>query len=129
MCGFGGLGTSCLRLKKKTLAGFQKPENRCVITLENIQADTPELVDVWVVDLGQEADLGWCHGVIVWKEELELEDSTCIVLSEVCKPGCVATEWRGLTFVWRLAWAVYRDIEVSQVVLMRNSADTGNTRY
>jgi hypothetical protein len=28
-----------------------------------------------VVDLGEEADLGRGHGVVIWKEELELEDA------------------------------------------------------
>jgi hypothetical protein len=28
-----------------------------------------------VVDLGEEADLGWSHGVVVREEELKLEDA------------------------------------------------------
>ena len=45
------------------------------LTLENIQTDTAKLVDIWVVDLGQETNPGWCHGIVVWKEEFELEDA------------------------------------------------------
>lgn len=46
------------------------------LTLQDIQADTAKAIDVGVVDLGQEADLGGCHGIIVGKEELKTEDST-----------------------------------------------------
>ena len=35
-------------------------------TLQYIQADAAELVDIWVVDFGQESDLGRCHGIVVW---------------------------------------------------------------
>jgi len=73
------------------------------VALEHIQTDAAELVDVGVVDLGQEADLWWGHGVVVWEKELELEYAS---------------------FIWRLRRAVYGDIEVSQVVFMRDRADT-----
>jgi hypothetical protein len=46
------------------------------LTLQDIQADTAKAIDVGVVDLGQEADLGRRHGVVVGKEELKTEDST-----------------------------------------------------
>lgn len=46
-------------------------------TLKNVEADTTQLVDVGVEDLGQEADLGRDHRVVVRKEELELEGATC----------------------------------------------------
>ena len=49
-------------------------------TLQNIQAYAAELIDVGMIDLCQEADLWWCHGVIVWEEEFELEDAT------LCQP-------------------------------------------
>jgi hypothetical protein len=45
-------------------------------TLENIQADATKLIDVGMVDFGQESDLWWGHGVIIWEEQLELEDAT-----------------------------------------------------
>jgi hypothetical protein len=53
------------------------PLSRVMPTLQNVQADAAELVDVWVVDLGKEADFGWCHGVVIRKEELELEGTAC----------------------------------------------------
>lgn len=47
-----------------------------VRTLEDIEADAAQLVDVGVEDLCEEADLGGRHGVVFGKEELELEDTT-----------------------------------------------------
>jgi hypothetical protein len=39
-----------------------------------------------MVDFGQESDLRWGHWVIVWKEELELEDTAYQNMSgtEIC---------------------------------------------
>jgi hypothetical protein len=48
---------------------------RVRLTLEDIETDATQPVDVWVVDLGQEADLGRGHGVVIGEEELELEDA------------------------------------------------------
>lgn len=31
-----------------------------------------------MVDLGEEADLGRGHGVVIGEEEFELEDATCV---------------------------------------------------
>lgn len=45
--------------------------------LEDVEADAAELVDVGVVDLGQEADLGRRHRVLFREEELELELAAC----------------------------------------------------
>jgi len=36
------------------------------VALENIQTNAAELVDIGMVDFGQESDLGWGHGVIIW---------------------------------------------------------------
>jgi hypothetical protein len=44
-------------------------------TLEDIETDAAELIDVGMVDFGQESDLWWGHGVIIWKEQLELKDA------------------------------------------------------
>ena len=46
-------------------------------TLKNVEADAAQLIDVGVKDLGQEADLGRRHGVVVGEEQLEFEDATC----------------------------------------------------
>jgi len=48
-------------------------------TLQYIQADSAEAIDVGVVNLGKKADLGRSHGVVVGQEQFELEDSTCTI--------------------------------------------------
>ena len=48
-------------------------------TLQDVQTNSTETVDVGVIDLGKEADLGWSHGVVVGQEQLELEDSAWLV--------------------------------------------------
>lgn len=45
-------------------------------TLEHIQAYPAELIYVWVVYPGQEANLRRSHGIVIRKEELGLEDAT-----------------------------------------------------
>lgn len=37
--------------------------------VEDIKTNATELINIWMVDLGQEADFWWCHGVIIWEEE------------------------------------------------------------
>jgi hypothetical protein len=44
-------------------------------TLQNIEADAPQLVNVGVEYLGEKTDLGRRHRVIVREEQLELEDT------------------------------------------------------
>lgn len=56
------------------------------LTLQHIKADAAELVDVGVVDLGEETDLGGRHWVIIWEEEFEVEDATWDVLVRF-RPG------------------------------------------
>jgi hypothetical protein len=46
-------------------------------TLQDIQTDATQTINVRVVDLCQETDFGRGHRIIVWKEELESEDTTC----------------------------------------------------
>lgn len=48
------------------------------LTLQDVQADSTEAIDVGVVDLGKEANLGWRHGVVVRQEQFELEDAACV---------------------------------------------------
>jgi hypothetical protein len=69
--GSGGQATSCLNLSAKT----HTHNTQVRLTLEDIEADATQSVDVWVVDLGQEAHLGRGHGVVVGEEELKLEDA------------------------------------------------------
>lgn len=48
-------------------------------TLKHIEADAAQLVDIGVEDLGQETDLGRGHGVVLWEEQLQLENTACEV--------------------------------------------------
>jgi hypothetical protein len=73
-------------------------------TLEHIQTDTTQLVNVGMVDLCQEANLWWCHRVVVGEKQLKLEDATCI-LSATSDFSRLNLQY--LTFVWRLGRAVY----------------------
>jgi hypothetical protein len=57
--------------------GLGKISQYLSLTLQDIEADAAETIDVGVVDLGKEADLGRGHGVVIGKEELKTEDSTC----------------------------------------------------
>ena len=45
-------------------------------TLEDIETDAAKLINVGVVDFGQEPDLWWGHWVVIWEEKLELENAT-----------------------------------------------------
>lgn len=47
-------------------------------TLQDIQANSSETVDVGVVDLGQESDLRGSHGVVFGQEQLKTEDATLL---------------------------------------------------
>ena len=75
------------------------------LVLEDIEADSSKLVDVGVVDLGSEEDLRWDHWVLVWEEELAIEDTS---------------------FVWSVGWAGNLDVEVSVVLLVWFSVDAHN---
>lgn len=48
-----------------------------MLTLQNVQADAPKLVDVGMVDLCKKPDLRRVHRVVIRKEELELEGAAC----------------------------------------------------
>ena len=45
-------------------------------TFQDVEADAAKLVDIGVEYLGEEADLGRCHGIIVREEQLQLECAT-----------------------------------------------------
>lgn len=47
-----------------------------VLTLQDIETDATQAVNVRVIDLGQEADLGGCHRIVVWEEKFQPKDST-----------------------------------------------------
>lgn len=68
------------------------------LTLQHVEADAAEPVNVWVVYLGEEADFGRSHGVVVWEEELELEAAACREC-EVSTSARLAA-WPSPTLVW-----------------------------
>lgn len=45
------------------------------LTLQHVQTNATQSVDVGVVDFGEEANLGRRHGIVIREEELELEDA------------------------------------------------------
>lgn len=67
------------------------------LVLQNIEADSTKLVNVWMIDLGSEKDLWSNHWVLVWKEELASEKSTLI---------------------WSFSWSGNLDEEMSVVLLV-----------
>jgi hypothetical protein len=72
-------------------------------TLEHIQADPTQAVDIRVVDLGEEADLGRGHGIVFRKEELEAEDAA---------------------FVRGLSGPMDGDVEIAEVVFVWDRVDS-----
>lgn len=46
-------------------------------TLQNVKADTTQLVDIGVENLGEEANLWRSHGIVFGQEELQLENAAC----------------------------------------------------
>ena len=48
------------------------------LVLQNVEANSPKLVDVGMVNFGKESDFGGGHGIIRRQEELELEHAPLI---------------------------------------------------
>jgi len=78
-------------------------QGRAPFVLEDVKANAAKPVDVGMVDLCQEADFGRCHGVIVGKEEFQLEASTLIR---------------------RLRRTGNDDIEIPKVIIVRSSTNS-----
>lgn len=83
--GFGAPSNACIerRIVRIWRAGDQLPvlishgprwEPAC-LTLQDVQAYPAQLVDIWMIDLGEESNLRWCHRVVVWQEKLEPENA------------------------------------------------------
>jgi hypothetical protein len=99
--GFGAPRSACIdrRMVRICSAGDQLPVLRLATwntdkqmcfwdtgyrhTLKDVETDTTELVDVWMVYLGQKPDLWWGHGIIVREEEFELKNTTCVAVRHV----------------------------------------------
>lgn len=56
------------------------------LTFQHVKADAAELVDIWVVDLGEEANLGGRHRVVIGEEEFEVKDTSWGALVRI-RPG------------------------------------------
>ena len=50
-------------------------QRRAPLVLEDVKADAAQFVNVGVVDLGEEAHLGWRHRIVLRQEELQFEDA------------------------------------------------------
>lgn len=59
------------------MTNIEGEKGPCLCTLQDVETDAAELVDVGVEDFGEEADLGGRHGVVFGEEQLELEDAAC----------------------------------------------------
>jgi hypothetical protein len=75
------------------------------LVLQDVQADSAELVDVGVVDLRSEEHLWWDHWVLLWQEELAVKETA---------------------LVWGLGRTSNLDIEMSVVFLIWLSVDADN---
>lgn len=62
------------------------------VVLEDVETNTTQAIDVGVVDSCEEAYLRRAHRVVVWKEELELEDAAWNSSVSLCleRPECVS---------------------------------------
>ena len=65
-------------------------------TFQHIQAYPAKLIYIRMVDLGEKSDFRGSHGIIVWEEELEFEDTTCYTIRVMHSNGHHVTA----TFIW-----------------------------
>lgn len=102
-----------------------------VRTLEDIETDATQLVDVWVVDLGEEADLGRDHGVVIRQEQLKLELSAYTPRISIASRRESVASWGGgqRTLVRGPGWSMDLDVKVSQVIVVRDGTDARNSGY
>ena len=75
------------------------------LVLEDIKADSAELINVGVVDLGSEEHLWWDHWVLIRQEEFAVEDASLI---------------------WSFSWTSDLNEEVSEVLLVWLGVDSNN---
>lgn len=118
--GFAGRETNCL-----TNVSRGTCHRSFELTLQNIETDTAEAVDVGVVNLGQEADLWGRHGIIVGEKQLKSKDATC-------KDQCQTDSGKHSvvhTLIWRLRRTVNGDIEVAEVIFVWDSIDARNPTH
>jgi hypothetical protein len=105
--------TSCLGM----LDTSRHADRGITLTLEHVQANPAQAVDVRVIDPGQEADLGRRHRVVVWKKQLQLEHAPYSSQSWSHKAR------QSHTFVWRLGGTIDGDVEIAKVVVVWDCRD------
>lgn len=79
-------------------------QRRTPLVLQDVQADPAQFVDVRVVDLREEADVGGIQGVVLREEQLELEEAA---------------------LVGRAAGTGHKYVEVSAVLIVGVGANSG----
>ncbi len=78
------------------------------LTLQHVKADAPQFIDIWMVNLCQEADLWGGHRVVVGEEELELEDTPWNSMSATASLSLTATS------MLATAWAAHLHMETTK---------------
>ena len=73
-------------------------QSRGPLVLEDVETDSAELVDVGVVDLGSEEDLGRNHWVLFGQEQLAVEDAALV--GSLAGPGDLNEEVSRVLLVW-----------------------------
>ena len=80
-------------------------ESRRPFVFQNIKANSTQLIDIWVIDLGSEKDLWWHHRILIWQEEFTVEKTS---------------------FIWSLSWTSNFDVEMSIVRFIWLSVDSND---
>lgn len=65
-----------------TITSVEGNQLFAVLTLQHIQTDSTQSIDVGVINLSEEANLRRRHGVVVGQKQFESEDTTCIIVSQ-----------------------------------------------
>ena len=71
-------------------------EGGAPLVLQDVEADAAQLVDVGVVNLRAEENLGWRHGVLLGQEELTVEEAAFI--GSAGRSGQLHNEMSGVVF-------------------------------
>lgn len=66
--------------------------------LQNVQANSSQLVDIWVVNLGSEQNLWWHHRVFIRQEKLAIEETSLV--RSLCWAGDFDVEMSVILLIW-----------------------------
>lgn len=92
-------------------------ERRAPSVFENVEADSSELVNVGMVNLGQESNFRRSHRVLFWQEQFELECAACPPISN--EESRVVE----LTLEGRRVRTGNQYIKVTQILFVRRSSN------